>query len=82
MPGPTSKTSRALANVRLQLKTGKTRGSNPRKLTADEILALEQKATRLQAEMAEARHQRTAARVNSHTSLKRHNRSCVKNPPR
>ena len=68
MPGPTSKESRALANVRLQLKTCKTRGENPRKLTADEILALEQKAAQLQGAMAEARHQRSAARVNSHTT--------------
>ena len=68
MPGPTSKQSRALANVRLQLRTGNTRGNNPRPLIADEIKALEQKAARLQEEMAEARHQRTVASINSHST--------------
>eukprot|EP00973_Karenia_brevis_P060048 8355317-Karenia_brevis.AAC.1 len=68
MPNVHSKQSRALANVRTQLKTGKTRGNNPRKLTADEILALEQKATQLQEEIAEARHQRSVNRINSHTT--------------
>lgn len=38
--GATSKTSRAIANVRLQLKTGRTRGRNSRNLTTEEIVAL------------------------------------------
>ena len=66
--GLNSKTSRALADVRLQLRTKKTRGRNPRPLTADELHALELKSVRLQAEMAEARHERAVARVNSHTT--------------
>ena len=56
--GLNSKTSRALADVRLQLRTKKTRGENPRVLTADELHALELKSVRLQEEMAEARHER------------------------
>ena len=39
--GPTSKASRALADVRLQLKAGKTRKGRP--LEQEEITALEQK---------------------------------------
>ena len=66
--GLNSKTSRALADVRLQLRTKKTRGKNPRVLTADELHALELKSVRLQEEMAEARHERAVARVNSHTT--------------
>ena len=68
MPDAHSKQSRALANVRLQLRTGNTRGKNPRKLDADEIHILEKKAAQLQEEMAEAQHQRTVARTNSHTT--------------
>ena len=68
MPDAHSKQSRALANVRLQLRTKKTRGKNPRVLTADELHALELKSARLQEEMAEARHERAVARVNSHTT--------------
>ena len=68
MPGVPSKMSRAIARVREQLKSGKTRGVNPRPLTADEIQALEQKAAQLQEEMAEARHQRSVARINNHAT--------------
>ena len=68
MPGPHSKTSRALANVRLQLRTGKTRGPNPRPLSADEIQALELKRAELLEQMAEARHQRSVNRINDHTT--------------
>ena len=68
MPDAHSKQSRALANVRLQLRTGHTRGKNPRPLTAEEVEALEQKAAQLQEEMADARHQRTVARINNHTT--------------
>ena len=68
MPDAHSKQSRALANVRLQLRTKKTRGKNPRVLTADELHALELKSVRLQEEMAEARHERAVASVNSHTT--------------
>ena len=68
MPDAHRKQSCALANVRLQLRTGHTRGNNPRPLTAEEVEALEQKAAQLQEEMADARHQRTVARINNHTT--------------
>jgi len=68
MPDSHSKESRALANVRLQIRSGSTRGVNPRKLSDDEIQVLKQKASRLQQEMAEARHQRSVARINGHTT--------------
>ena len=41
--GVTSKTSRALANVRQQLKTKQTRGRNPRGLTDAQIADLNDK---------------------------------------
>ena len=71
MPGPISKQSRDLANVRLQLKSGKTRGSNPRPLSSEEVRALEARRDQLQTEMADRRRQRIANRVNAHplTSL-------------
>ena len=68
--GLNSKTSRALADVRLQLKTGKTRGRNPRPLSSDETQVLELKRMRLQEEMAMARHERSAARINNCTTRK------------
>lgn len=68
--GLNSKTSRALADVRLQLKTGKTRGRNPRPLSSDETQALELKRVQLQEEMAMARHERSAARINNCTTRK------------
>ena len=71
MPGPISKQSRHLANVRLQLKSGKTGGSNPRPLSSEEVRALEARRDQLQTEMADRRRQRIANRVNAHplTSL-------------
>ena len=68
MPGRLSIQSRTLANVRLQLKTGKTRGSNPRPLLPEEISALEARRDDLQAEMANRQRQRILSRVNIHTS--------------
>ena len=68
--GLNSKTSRALADVRLQLKTGKTRGRNPRPLSSDEVQALELKRVQLQEEMAMARHKRSAACINNCTARK------------
>ncbi len=68
MPRPISKHSRDLANVRLQLKSGKTRGSNPRPLSPEEVQALDARRTKLQAEMAEGRRQRLVGRVNAHTT--------------
>ena len=49
MPGPTSKASRALADVRLQLKAGTTRKGSA--LELEEISALEEKRGRMVAEM-------------------------------
>ena len=63
-----SKQSTDLANVQRQLRSGHTRGKNPRPLTDDEVEALEQKRAKLQAEIAEAQHQRSVARINSHTT--------------
>ena len=68
MPGRPSIQSRALAHVRLQLKTGKTRGTNPRPLTSEEVCALEARRDELQAEMATRQRQRILSRVNNHTS--------------
>ena len=68
MPGRLSIQSRTLANVRLQLRTGKTRGSNPRPLLPEEISALEARRDDLQAEMANRQRQRILSRVNIHTS--------------
>jgi hypothetical protein len=63
---PHSKASRALADIRLQLKTGKTRSA--RKLSPEEVRSLEARRDQLQAEMLEARRQRVASRVNAHTT--------------
>ena len=68
MPGPISKQSRDLANVRLQLMSGTTRGSNPRPLSSDEVHALEARRNQLQAEMAVRQRQRIVNRVNAHTT--------------
>ncbi len=54
--------------MRLQLKSGKTRGSNPRPLSSEEVRALEARRDQLQAEMAEGRRQRVVGRVNAHTT--------------
>ncbi len=68
MPGLHSIQSRTLANVRLQLRTGKTRGTNPRPLSSEEVCALEARRDELQAEMANRQRQRILSRVNNHTS--------------
>ena len=68
MPGPTSKLSRYLAHVKEQLKTGKTRGTNPRDLSPEEITALEQKRDALQTTMKIQARERVIARVNSHAT--------------
>ena len=68
MPGLHSIQSRTLANVRLQLRTGKTRGSNPRPLSTEEVRALEARRDELQSEMANRQRQRILSRVNVHTS--------------
>ena len=52
------KLSRALADVRRQLKSGKTRGANPRPLTLEEVQALELRRDQLQANMLEPNRRR------------------------
>ena len=68
MSGRHSLQSRALAHVRLQLKTGKTRGTNPRLLFPEEISALEARREVLQTEMANRQRQRVLNRMKVHTS--------------
>ena len=68
MPGRASIQSRTLAHVRLQLRTGKTRGSNPRPLSSEEVRALEARRDQLQTEMANRQRQRIVSRVNTHLS--------------
>ena len=63
-----SNLSRHLTNVREQLKTGRTRGANPRSLSPKEVEALEARRDHLQTEMANSRRQRIASRVNAHTT--------------
>jgi hypothetical protein len=57
-----------LGNLSRQLKSRQTRGNNPRPLTIKEIISLEQRSATLRAQIQEARSQRTAERVNRHTS--------------
>ncbi len=66
--GKNSALTNELANVLRQLKSGKTRSSNPRELEREEIAALEQRRDMLQAQMREAAKGRSIARINSHTS--------------
>ena len=66
--GQTSKLSRDLANVRLQLRSGKTRSQNPRDLTQEEIDALTQKRDALLAEMAARSKERVVNRINGHVT--------------
>ncbi len=54
--------------MRLQLKTGKTRGSNPRLLLPEEVSALEARREVLQTEMANRQRQRILNRMKIHTS--------------
>ena len=68
MSGRHSLQSRALAHVRLQLKTGKTRGPNPRLLLPEEVSALEARREVLQTEMASPQRQRILNRMKVHTS--------------
>ena len=63
-----SKLRRDLSNVAVQLRSGQTRGANPRKLTDDEVEDLRRRHDCLRAHMSEARKQRIVARVNAHTT--------------
>ena len=64
-----SKLSRDLSNFAIQLRTGQTRGANPRKLTDDEIEDLRRCHDGVRAQMSEVRKQRILARVNAHTTV-------------
>ena len=66
--GAASKLSRDLANVRMQLKTKKTRGTNERDLDPEEITALEEKRDAIQAEMRRQATERNINKINSHTT--------------
>ena len=63
MVGRTSPQSRKIANIRLQLKTGMTRGPNPRPLTGEEINALKQRHDVL------AERIRPSSRIMAHTTV-------------
>ena len=67
MLGQTSKQSCALADVRLHLKSGKTRGSKPRALEEGELEALRAREQELKADMTKAAKERAVARINAHT---------------
>ena len=66
MPGPTSKASLDLAQVRFQIKSGKTRKG--RTLEPEEIAALEEKRDRMVAEMRAERQKKFIGRITDHTT--------------
>ena len=73
--GPVTLVQRKLQNLRLELKTGKTRGANPRALTPEEIQARELRRDDLVSRMtsrinahATAEADRSIGAVNEHTS--------------
>ncbi len=68
MPGSPSKLSRALADDKLQLKSKKTRGANPRELTLEEVTALELERDGLLGQMRAAAKERAVNRINAHTT--------------
>ena len=59
--GKQSTLSSALGNVNRQLKSGKTRGTNPRNLEPDEIAALQQKRDSSTAEMKQRAQERATS---------------------
>ena len=63
-----SKVSKELGNVMAQLKSRKTRGSNPRDLEPEEIAALEQKRDNLKAMMKQKAKERAIAKINAHAT--------------
>ena len=66
MPGPTSKASLDLAQVRFQIKSGKTRKG--RTLEPEEITALGEKRDRMVAEMRAERQKKFIGRITDHTT--------------
>ena len=65
---PSSKLDRDLANIRLQLRSGKKRGVNGRDLNPPEIQELEAQRDELVAQQLENKRRRVVARVNAHTT--------------
>ena len=63
-----SKISKNLGNIRTQLKSGKTRGANPRDLDPNEVEALEQQRDNLIVQMNAKARERSVARIISHTT--------------
>ena len=63
-----SQISRDLANVRHQLKTEHTRGTNPRPLRVDEIRDLRRQLDKLLARKKEVANKRAVARIERHTT--------------
>ena len=61
-----SKRANNLGNVMRQLKSGMTRGTNPRNLTPAEIFALQQKRDCLHAETRAANKERAVNRIIAH----------------
>ena len=67
--GPTSKLSQDLNNINRQLKSGKTRGHNPRDLTPEEITALGKKRDALVMQMRDSAKERAVNRINAHSTI-------------
>ena len=67
--GARSTLSAALSNVNRQLKTGKTRGQNPRDLESDEISALKERRDALQTETRRKAKKLAVARINGYTTV-------------
>ena len=66
--GMTSKNSRDLANVRQQLRTEHTRGTNPRPLGVEDIQDLRRQRDKLLARKKEVAMERAVARIERHTT--------------
>ena len=66
--GKRKKLSSALGTVHRQLKSGQTRGQNPRDLDPEQIAASEKKRDALEAEMKQKARERMLSRINGHTA--------------
>jgi len=58
--------SKTLANLRVQLRTGRMRSMKPRPLSAEEVLRLEQQVLALETEMRRRQEDRAARRLGAH----------------
>ena len=65
-PSTNALLSKALGNLRVQLRTGKTRGKNPRLLTERELEVLEERRCVLENEMAHRVSQRLERGISAH----------------